>query len=838
MRTESDISPADWQAWQDRIHAARSDDAALLRLAHQAPGVDLKLTAIEALSQEGSFRQAMREFRDQDKRLYRAARSGWQATSGKRKTVAKAEALIASARDLLAQDLIPVNRAVELDRAWAVLDPALLDSGLQGKFHELSAQLGAKARARGEGERAIAGWLSAVDDSIARLKASLAGVASGGLPPAAAQDLASNLLELLGTVPETDDPRRSDKTDAANRALALASSVVQRTAFLQALPAPSAVDEAAEKARIEQWRDIPEVFDPELQTVLAHRFASWRNACLEERQHEHEERRVREQEQRAEQRKERQSAIERDVAAAEAAHAAGQVAELTRLMGAIEQAVKAGPVSGSLTRRIESLRREQLQLRDWQRWSGRQAREQLVAEAQALATAAAGKIAVKAHAEAIEKLRERWKELDKLGGPTNQTSWLAFDGALKTAYAPVAAHLEKLKAARDENLAARNSIIEGLNQAAARFFPAAVENATPAADAKTDWRAVSHMLEEARIAWRKLGPVEHTVPRKALQGPNAVTTRYDAAIQSLLAPLKNAYSEATRQREALIGAAKDLVTAEGVVREAVAKVRKLQTDWQVHAKALPLPRHEENALWIAFKSATDAVFTGLDASRAAREAEFGAKTRAREEIIERLAACASANVASEIKRALAETDSAWRACPQLPKPQGEKYEKRYRGARAAATKRIAELAAHAAHARFDALVQAMALCQEREMSPEPASDLEARWNALEHLPAPWKTKLQARFLRGKPDSAVSLPEMLLDLEIACGIESPAEFEADRQRLKLRALKEAMESRRSPATTQDDIERRLIDAAALPCPDELSRERLARIIAAVQRAQRR
>jgi hypothetical protein len=477
-------------------------------------------------------------------------------------------------------------------------------------------------------------------------------------------------------------------------------------------------------------------------------------------------------------------------------------------------------------------------LRDWQRWSGRQAREQLVAEAQALATAAAGKIAVKAHAETIEKLRERWKELDKLGGPTNQTSWLAFDGALKTAYAPVAAHLEKLKAAREENLAARNTIIEGLNQAATRFFPAVVENAAQAAEAKTDWRAVSHTLEEARVAWRRLGPVEHTVPRKALQGQNSVTTRYDAAIQSLLAPLKNAYGEATRQREALISAAKDLVTPEGVVREAVAKVRKLQTDWQAHAKALPLPRHEENALWIAFKSATDAVFTGLDASRAAREAEFGAKTRAREEIIERVTACASANVASEIKRALAEADSAWRACPQLPKPQGEKYEKRYRGARAAATKRIGELAAHAARARFDALVQAMALCQERETSSEPAPDLEARWNAVEHLPTSWKTKLQARFLGGQADSAVRLPEALLDLEIACGIDSPPEFEADRQRLKLRALKEAMESRRGPATTQDDIERRLIDAAAMPRPDVLSRERLARIIAAVQRAQRR
>ena len=41
---------------------------------------------------------------------------------------------------------------------------------------------------------------------------------------------------------------------------------------------------------------------------------------------------------------------------------------------------------------------------------------------------------------------------------------------------------------------------------------------------------------------------------------------------------------------------------------------------------------------------------------------------------------------------LAEADSAWRACPPLPKPQGEKYDKRYRGARAAATRRLGELA--------------------------------------------------------------------------------------------------------------------------------------------------
>ena len=837
-RTESSISSGDWQAWQDRILAAKSDDAALLRLAHQAPGVDLKLTAIEALTQEDSFRRAMREFRDQDKRLYRAAKSGWQATSGKRKAVARAQELIASARELLALDQIPVNRAVELDRSWATLDPALLDSALQAEFSSLSDQLGAKARAHGEGERAITGWLSAVDDAIGLLKASLAGIAQGELPPAAAQPPAARLLELLGSVPDWDDARRTEKIDAANRTLALASSVVQRAEFLQSLAAPGVVDEATEKAKIDQWRDIPEVSELELQTVLAHRFASWRNAREEERQHNHDERRAREQEQRAEQKKERQNAIERDVTAAEAAHAGGQVAELTRLMTAIEQALKAGPVNASLTRRIESLRREQLQLRDWQRWSGRQAREQLVTEAQALASAAAGKVAVKAHAEAIEKLRERWKELDKLGGATNQTLWLAFDSALKTAYTPVAAHLEKLKAARDENLAARNKIIDELVQAAAKYFPTPAEDAGSVPSAQPDWRAVARTLDDARIAWRRLGPVEHTVPRKALQGGSAVTARYENAIEALHAPLKNAYVEANRQREALIAAAKNLVAPDGVVREAVNKVRKLQAEWQGHAKALPLPRNEENASWTAFKSATDAVFTALDATRAAKEAEFGERTKAREEIIKRIAECASGNAAPEIKRALAEADIAWRACPELPKPLAEKFDKRYRAVRAAATKHIGELAAHAARARFDALIQAMDLCHERETATEPAADLDARWNAIEHLPPPWKAKLETRFRGTGPKSAEALPDMLLNLEIACGIGSPAEFEGDRQRLKLRALKEAMESRRSSTTTQNDIEGRLIEAAAMPHPDELSRERLVKIITAVQLVQRR
>jgi hypothetical protein len=269
-----------------------------------------------------------------------------------------------------------------------------------------------------------------------------------------------------------------------------------------------------------------------------------------------------------------------------------------------------------------------------------------------------------------------------------------------------------------------------------------------------------------------------------------------------------------------------------------------------------LPRRDENALWTAFKTATDAIFTARDAARAASNAEFDAKIKAREDIIASVASLSSAASSSDIKRALTEADTAWRACAEVPRSHAAKLDSRYRAARDAASKRNSELAVHASQARYDALIAKMALCHERETAlaakgtipEEQATELEARWNTIEHFPDAWKAKLDARFqgdlsatatphaapgAKSSKNTAENLPDLLLNLEIACGLESPAEFAADRQRRKILALKTAMEDRQAAVTTSADIERWLLDAAAWPCPDEVSRERLAKIIAAVR-----
>jgi DNA repair protein SbcC/Rad50 len=829
------ITEAELQGWREKLRAAEGDDRALLQLAHQAPGVDLKLAALAALTQEDAIKQATREFRDQDKRLYRAAKSRWEAAVARREALAQAPVLIAAAHSLLEQESIPANRLVELDRAWAALSEALPDPALASEFAVVRSQLGARVRERGEAGQALERWLAAADAVIHALTAGLAGVAAGAVAPASPKpssttaEQAAALLQLLNDVPgaadAAADPRRTEKIDAANRALALAASVVQRAEFLRSLPVAGLADESDEKTKIEQWRSFPEVSDGELQALLTHRFSEWRNACGEERQREREARRTHEGEVSAERRKRRLAQMQGHVEQAEAAHAAGQVAELTRLITQIDGALKAGAVDAALTRRIESLRQEQLRLREWQRWSGGQRREELVAEAQGLAGMAAEKIALKAHADAIEKLRQRWKELDKLGGATSKTLWLAFDGALKAAYAPVAAHLDKLKAARQENLAARNRIIDDLLKAGA---------------SQPDSRALARTLEEARITWRKLGPVEHTVPRDAQKGDQAVSARFAAVLQALEAPLTQAYRDATAERERLIAAAKSLAEATPLARDAIDMARALQAQWQAHAKGLPLPRREESALWTAFKAATDAVFTARDAARsardaerAARESESNAPIKAREAIIDTLLALPSGS-AAEIKRALAVADTSWRASPRVAGPQASRLEARYRAARDAAAKRLREIADHAAQARFDALIAAMRLCDEREAAGEPSPDLETRWSAIADLPAPWKAAVEARFRGAAPAKPQPLPDTLLNLELACGLDSPAEFTAARRQLKMQALKVAMENRRPDAgASPADIERWLLEAAATPRPDELSRSRLEKILAAVR-----
>lgn len=532
---------------------------------------------------------------------------------------------------------------------------------------------------------------------------------------------------------------------------------------------------------------------------------------------------------------------------AEAALAEGQLGEMQQQLQAVDAAVAAlngVALSDSLRARHQALHAERARLKGWQQWGGARALDTLVAEAEALAqlTLAAAdpeaahppKLRIKPHADSIQALRARWKEIDRTGAPSNQALWQRFDAALQTAYQPVAAQQAALKAARQDNLQAREALLATLDAVPAGEPPAQAD------ELAAHWKEQLRALTGFQLAWRQLGPLEHTVPagaRKALQ------ERLQASVERIEAPLNEARRAAATERERLITRAEALVqelNRQPAMRDAALRVRELQAEWQQHARTLPLSRPVETALWARFKAATDAVFVQREAAFTARDAELAANLAAREALLAGLAAIDldTAPVA-DMQRALSEADRAWRQPVEVPRAAVQSIESRFHAARAAVAQAVAESANKRWQAQCDTLLAKLALCEERESAPADAGELATRWAALAVLPAAWDQAFAQRWAKPPepgPLGATACDDLLLQLEAAFDVPSAPEWQPARRELKLRALKEALEGRSPKARDPAVLHAQWFAAALLQGGlAAAQRERLHALVAVLRRA---
>ncbi|MDO9074790.1 MAG: DUF349 domain-containing protein [Rubrivivax sp.] len=419
------------------------------------------------------------------------------------------------------------------------------------------------------------------------------------------------------------------------------------------------------------------------------------------------------------------------------------------------------------------------------------------------------KLNLKQHAEAIQSLRKRWKALDHQGAVASAEQWRRFDAALQLAHEPVAVQQAALKAARQDNLSSRDALLSALEAwALAHAAAAAADTPTDSAgdDAGSpppDWRACIAELDRFHNAWRKLGPVEHTVPAAAR---DTLLQRLNAALARVEGPLQQARATAAAEREQLIVQAEHLLPPAGgrPAPEATRQVRELQAAWQDHARRLPLPRGLETSLWARFRAATDAVFAQREAAFAARDAELANNLAAANALVDRLVALDVTTPAAEIRRTLAEVDRAWRQGGELPRGAVDALEARFHGARSAADALLKTGQQQRWLARCDALAARLALCEARDdraADSEALAALDTRWAASDALvaalPAPWQLAMAQRWAQppgAGPLGAAEVDELLLRLEAALNLPTAPAWQAARQQLKLRALKDTMEGR--------------------------------------------
>ena len=864
---------ADKAAWESKLQSATGDDAALLAIAKESPLIDIKHAAVEALVSEDALKRAEREFRDHDRRVHRTAKQRYETLVNRRVAGVGAAKLLETAAVLLHEVSIPANRLVELDRAWTALDQTLLEDKLIADYTALWTKLSALARERGEQQLQAKRWLAEAEPALSQLTACCTGLVDGDgtSERSALAEARAKVDAVLATAPRGPVNAQTTQIGATSveceHALQLAAAIDARLTLLEEFQQPLAAPamdgptiEAADASGISaqaippspaaRWRALAPMTDARIAALLDARFSQWQSAKSDARQARSVEAKQQAKEESKAARQMRSDALTAVVTGlveqAEAALGAGHLAETAKYLTAIDDAstnAKGTTLEKVLHARIETLQAETARLKGWQHWGGGRVREDLAAEAEVLAKGStAEKLAVKQHADAIENLRGRWKELDKLGGATSRPLWQRFDGALKTAYLPVAAHLAKLKAVRQDNLAARNKLLDNLDAvtlAGDGAAPTPDSTSDAIIDSTPDWRVLARALEHFQMEWRKCGPVEHTVPHKSQA---ALAARMKASIARLDQPLSEARRVAQLERETLIARAKALA-ADTRNREVITKVRELQTEWQVHAKTLPLMRQVENALWTEFKTATDAVFTQRDAMHAERDAGFKANQAIREALIARLAAVGADTAATEIKRSLAEVDSEWRKCGEAPRSEAARLEAQFRAVRDAVQQYLSGSAKRGWQHICDTLGAKLALCREAESTSE-AADVGARWNLLPVLPAVWEKALSVRFGEAQngnaenvdadaDDAFEAIETALLQLESALEIESPPAFHAARRELKLRAMKAAIEGRQSAGVTNADIERWLGEVIAQANLDATSNERIATIITAIR-----
>ena len=879
--------------WAGQLRAALGNDVALLQVAQATDLLSIKLDAVQALTTEEALKQAERLFRNHDRKVHRSCKQRLEAAVAQREARSKAQALLARTHALLAEAEVPANHLVTLDRDWTALSPALLEPQQTAAFAALRGQLDALMRERTEAhrqqQRQWQQWSAEVQQRLVSWPGELMALAEHGSSGELGH-LHASLHALRTTRPQTGASTALDL--AVAKALQVATQVQARLAWMEALrPSASVTPDAQVEVEVEveveatptdptaaevitkpapqpTRETMPVVSDGALAQALDLRFTQWVQAqrpakAARTPQAPAAARPVRAAKP-APLDEARLAELDALAQQAEVSLAEGHVSESQRHLQALERAVLAeqeAALPEGLRARRQTVRAELARLKGWQQWGGERARDQLTAQAEALAaqtpvsakapaeapapatgegeTQAAAptapKLNIKAHADAIRQLRQRWRELDRAGGPANATQWQRFDAALQTAYLPVAAQQAQVKATRQNNLAAREALLGAL-------LSVPLPDAEGTAAAPGAWREPLRELDRFQQTWRQLGPVEHTVPaeaREAMQG------RLRQALDRIEQPLDEVRRLAAAAREPLMGQAEALVAelgrpgaAPGAMSEALRRVRDLQAAWQEAARQIPLARPVETALWTRFKAATDAVYAKREAAFAEREAELSAHIAEREALLARLAGLDDNATPADMSRTLAEVEAAWRYAPDVPRGASAALETRFRAARAQAQQRLAAAASQRWQAQSDSLAARLALCVARETqaATETAADAAAQWAACAPLPPAWEQALALRWTEpvvAGPLSAAAVDSLLLQLEVAWNQPSAPEWQEARRQLKLQGLKLALEGRGAapqPGAPASDADQALVQLLRQGRLSAAQRQRLQALVA--------
>ncbi len=420
-------------------------------------------------------------------------------------------------------------------------------------------------------------------------------------------------------------------------------------------------------------------------------------------------------------------------------------------------------VGPALDARLQRMHGRLADLHGWAKWGAARKREDLLAAAENLLASEHG---VEELAVAIPALREQWKQLNSQG-PSIKSLWERFDAALTKAYQPVALQRAAEAAQRAQVRAAKEAMLVQWESALAAV------DASPA-----DLEALQVLREQIREQWR-------AAPLAGFRDERMLRKRLDALTHVMDQRLEAARTAEMQRREQLLAAAQALAT-EPDLRKATSACKALQEQWRSAAGAPRLPRGVEQKLWKRFRAACDAVFGRREALRAQEEAQREERKKARSALLGALDQIIAADDAQAIKQALVQFRADWEGSPRGTGV--DELDRRARELVAQGQRRIDALRQGSYRSRLELLAS--------KTPPLDGLDQEALTSGRQQRDA-----------------------LLLDMEMALEIPSPAPFQDARRRRQLERLQRHFRAHEAQRTPVETLLEQMHAIAAAPDPEQ-------------------
>ena len=759
-------------------------EAALLLLAVESRSPALRLRSAKALASPAAWASLETSSQDKDRRVWKVARDHLAELRKRERAGLERLGLESALGELLERRPVDLPRLVEIDNRWQAISTYTEPGAFTALRHQVDTRISEEQRAQSELRRIL--------NATGELKARASAVGAGMEELVELDGKIRSLIAELGAVPVEDTlPTQLRQATTALSELAVALATVTEVAQHRAQQA------ATDAAVLANTKIEPPVAAPP-----ANR----------------------------EQAREEQEKLRDVIGRIETLVEAGSVAEAIALDGMLRSLrLHGAALNPGWKLRMHAAEEQVAKLRAWQRAARDRQHEELIAAAEHLG---ASETAPENLGAEIARLQAAWKKLDAHGGAAPKRMWERFQSATHLAYAQVKKHREEQSKTRAANAELRRTLLAEA-EVLGNTAPATAE----------DWKALPALRAALQKRWHAIGPVNRT-QAKAMQAA------FDRHIKTIDAILKAAHAQEALRKQSLItevevalAAAQSALTADNRAPLALLAAMRVAQDtqkrWTGERHALqsfhPAARREEQVLWDTYRNACSAIFALRDGKREQERSQQAQRAGEVRTALEELETLAQGDDVALLARRMPELERSARGNALDPAAKRrldvavDKVRSRVAHLKQAAAREslqrlvdfdqaLCRVEAARAAGIVDAPLLDAAVVMQSELQGILSKERAMRDRATSVLGTN-KVDWQARIKQGEASRAV----LMIDMEIAFGLESPPTLAQARRMRQLTRLAEAMKNRTAAQTPQALLSS-LLGTAGPPAGDNDARLR--------------